>query len=65
MSCVPSSTLWPNIDRAAPFRITRDEAAAAGLFGVVHDFERIDTSGRGAVSFDELKQRRRRRGAAL
>lgn len=37
-------------------RITREQAAAAGWGSIAQQFDRIDESGRGAVSFDEIRR---------
>lgn len=43
--------------------VTREQAAAAGLGVVAKHFDRIDTAGRGEVTFEDVKRYLRERGA--
>jgi hypothetical protein len=45
--------------------LTREQARAAGLGVVANNFDRIDTTGKGKVTFDDLKRYLRTRGARL
>ncbi len=45
--------------------VTREQARAAGLGVVANNFDRIDTAGRGAVTFDDVKRYLRERGGRL
>lgn len=43
--------------------LTRDQARAAGLGVIVNHFDRIDSTGRGAVSFEDVQRYLRARGS--
>ena len=45
--------------------LTREEARAAGLGYIVHNFDAMDVRGAGAVRFDDVKQFMREQGARL
>ena len=45
--------------------LTREQAAAAGLGLIVHNFDAIDRGGRGAIRFEDYKAFLKERGAAL
>lgn len=51
-------------DRGREASLTREQAARAGWAMVVRDFDRIDTTRRGRVSFEDIRRYVRARDAA-